>query len=363
MNNRAKVYWRYRHGAYFLSLAILCAFLSIMQFSHISSKLKCAVTAISANFYISLFLYLACIGVCYYLIMLPLNFFEGFIIEHKFDLSNQGLSNWLKDDIKKSLISSAIFFFIIEMFYVIARSLPDTWWAACALFWVGFSIVFTKLFPVLIIPVFYKYTVLAKPGLRSRILKLSDFFAIKVMDIFEIDFSKNTKKSNAALVGWGKTRRVILADNLVNQFSEDEVEVVVAHEMAHSKLHHIWKIIVLNALSTTLSFFLLSKILAPIANVSGAAGPFDVSILPFIFLWLVVYGFIMMPLGNFISRKMETNADKMAIEATGLKGPFVTLMEKLGEKNLSDPAPSPLVEFLFYDHPPISKRIALASKK
>lgn len=358
---KAKAYWRYKNILSLLGLVVLLSYLFIIQFS-VSASLKAFSLSLSGNFYVSFFIYLIILNLGYYLVSLPLDFYGSFILEHKFSLSNQNARDWFKDEMKKWLISIFLSLLLVEIFYAAARNFHDFWWVIASFIWLTFSILFAKIFPIFVIPLFYKSKPLESNELRDKVLGLAKRFGIKIMDAFEINFSRTTKKANAALVGWGDTKRIIMADNLIKEFTVDEIEVVLAHEMAHYKLNHIWKLISAGSVFTVLLFFILSRIVGPAASAFSADGPFDMAIFPAIYLIVVIYGFVTMPIQNAISRKLETDADITALKITGLKDAFTSLMKKLASKNLSDENPNILIEILLYDHPPIAKRIALAEK-
>lgn len=350
---RAKDYCSRRYALVALNLVVSVLFLVVFQFSGASGRLRDFALTISANYYIALLTYLAIFGVSFYIVMFPLDLYGGFILERKFSLSNQSLGAWFADEAKKALLSSTVFLILVEALYAIVNNISSGWWVAASLFWIAVSLLLARLFPIVILPLFFKYSPLSKEELRARALGLAEKFHIKVMDIFEIDFSKKTKKANAAVIGWGRSKRIIMADNLVNQFTTEEAVAVLAHELAHHKLGHIRKLLFMSAVSTVLFFFILSRIFNAIS---------DIALFPTIYLLFVVYGVIAMPIENTISRKLEKDADRMALEMTGAPEPFISLMERLAEKNLSDVNPNAVIEFLLFNHPSISKRIALARK-
>lgn len=359
---KAKSYWRQKHALSLWELAFSVGLLALIQFTGVSTALKTLAINSARNFYFALIPYLAGFGLIYYLATLPFGFYEGYVLEHRFLLSNQTLAGWAKDEAKKCVISFVIFLLMMESLYAIAMSFQANWWVAAAIFWVFISIVFAEIFPVVIIPLFYKYNKLSDNELRNTTFELAGKFGIKLMDVFVIDFSKNTKKANAAIVGWGRTKRVILADNLINEFTPTEVKVVIAHEMAHYKLKHLWKLVFASAASITFFFFVLYRVLPGLAAFFGLTGPLDMAMLPMLYAIFILYELILMPIHNGFSRKLEKDADVMALEITKLSAPFISLMEKLAQKNLSDKFPGRLTEYIFYNHPPISKRIALARK-
>ncbi|MCX5706923.1 MAG: M48 family metalloprotease, partial [Candidatus Omnitrophica bacterium] len=179
-------------------------------------------------------------------------------------------------------------------------------------------------------------------------------------DCFEIDFSKKTLKGNAAFVGIGNTRRVILADTLKDKYNADEIEVILAHEFAHYRLRHLLKLIAINALTTLIIFFLIFKTNGFVLGQFRLSSLSDIAALPVLFLYFMLFGLLMQPWEAFISRRFERDADLLAIKITGLKEAFISSMDKLAQQNLADRSPHPLIKFFFFDHPPIDERIRLA---
>ena len=191
-------------------------------------------------------------------------------------------------------------------------------------------------------------------------MNLANKMKVKILDVFEIDFSKKTLKANAAFVGIGKTKRVILADTLKDKYSDDEIEVILAHEFAHYKLKHLLKLIFINSLATILAFYFIFKTSDNVLGLFGLSSLSDIAALPVIIMYLVVFGIVMQPFQNYISRYLEKNADKMALSVTGLREAFVSMMEKLSNQNLADRNPHPIIKFFFFDHPPVDERINMA---
>jgi len=288
-----------------------------------------------------------------------MHFYSTFILEHKFKLSNQHFSGWFKDDIKKGLLSLSIFLIFMHILYVFLRNFDKTWWIWIAIFWFAATIILARIMPIFIIPLFFKYYPVEKE-LKEKIIALSRICKIKILDVYKIDFSKKTNKLNAAVVGLGKTRRVILADNLIRDFTGEEVVGVLAHEFGHHKLAHMRKLIIFGFLSTIFSFYMLYLISQRLVIFLNAENIYDIGIFPALLLVLFITGFLTLPLQNSFSRQLEKRADLFALKITGDKLAFISLMKKLAEKNLADPNPPKIIRFLFYDHPPISERIKLA---
>jgi len=256
-----------------------------------------------------------------------------------------------------SFIVSAL---LVESLYLTARSFPSTWWFLASIGWFVFSVVLTKIFPVLIIPIFYQSRKIDDCPLRQSIKDMTNRANIKLDDVFEINLSKNTKKSNAALVGWGDTRRVLLADNLVREFTSDEILVVVGHELAHYKHRHIWKLVTASFILTVISFGILYISAPYTASILRAGNIYDIAIFPALSFIFLLINIVLQPFINGYSRMLEREADLYALKLTGLKDAFISLMDKFSIKNLSDTNPPRIIEIMLYDHPPISKRIEMA---
>jgi STE24 endopeptidase len=304
--------------------------------------------------------YLLFVFLLYYVLAFPLNFYGSFIVEHKFRLSNQKFHNWFFDQVKAGIVSYIISIIIFGAFYYILKHNPATWWVTVSLCWIFFSLILAKLAPVLIIPLFFKYKPLSDDVLRQRIKVLADKMKVKILDVFEIDFSKKTLKANAAFAGWGNTRRVLLADTLKDKYTHDEIEVILTHEFAHYQMKHLLKLMLINSFTTLGVFYLMFKTSYSVLRGFGLFSLEDVAAFPVIILYFMVFGLVMQPLGNYISRRFERNADMAALRITGLKEAFISMMDKLSDQNLSDRKPHPIIKFFFFDHPPVDERIAMA---
>jgi STE24 endopeptidase len=360
LQDRAKKYYSLKYTLSLAELAYLFVLLVLFQASGLSRMLASVISGIGAKSYLIFPLYLAVVCCAYQILNFLFNFYDSFILERVFNLSNQKFGNWLKDQLK----STAIFYFVslilFEAFYYVLTYSPNAWWIIVSALWIFFSLVMTKLFPLIIIPLFFKYKALSDRVLRQRIIDLAKKMRIGNIDVFEIDFSKKTLKANAALTGWGATKRVLLADTLKNKYSYDEIEAILAHEFAHYRLRHILKLAFINSLITVLTFYLIFRSSPYALKLSGLSSLQDIAAFPLILIYFVAVGVIIQPLQNYFSRNLERNADKMVLNITGLKEAFISAMDKLAEQNLSDRSPSPIIKTFFFDHSPIDERIKMA---
>ncbi len=358
--SKAKRYSALKYTLAILDTIYLLMLLLVFAGSGISKNLAQALLNLTRNQYIILPLYLLIVSVIYYLLSLPLNLYSSYILEHKFCLSQQKIVDWFKDQIKAGIIYYIITVILIAAFYYILKHYIYTWWWVISLVWIFFSLILARLTPVVIIPLFFKYKKLSDDTLRERIMNLANRMKVKILDVFEIDLSKKTLKANAAFVGIGKTKRVILADTLKDKYSYDEIEVILAHEFAHYKLKHLFKLILVNSLATIVAFYFIFKTSNYALRLFSLSSLLDIAALPIIFLYLVVFGIVTQPFSNYISRNLERNADTLALKVSGLREACISMLEKLEQQNLADRNPHPIIKFFFFDHPPTDERIATA---
>ena len=358
-DKRAKQYTRQKYYLFFIDLIFTALFLIAYQFMF-SSYFKNFSHSFSHNAYIIIVIYISIFCLINYFLSFPLDFYRSYILEHKFLLSNQRFFEWLKDEFKRAIISFIVFLILIHGFYIILRNSGSLWWLWSSLAYLGFNLLFARILPTFILPLFYKYSRIYDENLKKNIYDLAKRSSIKLIDIFQIDFSKKTKKANAALIGLGKSRRVILADNLIKEFNQEETLAVLAHEFAHHKMFHLWKIIMFSGVTGLAGFYLLSLARNKVVEINNADGLYDIVLLPSILFLLFVFSISIKPIQSAYSRLLESQADKFTLDITNAPGVFISLMKKLSRLNLSDENPPTFIKYMLYDHPPISERIEMA---
>jgi STE24 endopeptidase len=360
---KAIKYQRAKNIHYFVDQGYTILFLVLFLFLGISAFLRSQIEKITKKRFWVVAFYTLVFLILTFIVGFPSSYY-GFSLEHKYELSNQTFFQWLGEGLKRLLVLAIIGLISVEGIYLALKKAPRTWWIYVSVVFILFTVVMVNLAPVLIMPLFNKYTPLPEGELRNKLVNLSHKANVKVGDIFTMDESKQTKTVTAFFTGLGNTKRIVLGDNLTDQFTPDEIEVVIAHEMGHNLLHHIWWIILFSAVLAGIGFFIIHltgpRIMTRFRNKLKIENMTDVAGLPLLFLIFIVYGIITMPIGPAFSRVMERQADKFALDMTHNKEAFISAMNKLGYINLSDPNPSPIIEFLLYDHPPISKRIKFA---
>ncbi len=296
-------------------------------------------------------------------VSLPLSFYSGHVLEHRFHLSTQSLGGWLWRYAKRNVLAVGFsLLLILGLYWLIWTTGPAWWYVAAAAFFVV-SIVLGQLAPVLILPLFYKIEKLDAPELTDRIARLASGTGLSIEGVYRINLSDETVKANAMLAGLGGTRRVLLGDTLLSSFSPDEVEVIFAHEIGHHVFRHIRKMIVAGLLYSAAGFWICDRLLvAWMADGGGEVdyGRLPVSTLPLLLLILTVFALVLQPLQNVVSRRFERQCDRYALERTGLKAAYLSAFRKLARLNKDDPNPHWLDVFLFHSHPPVAERLAMA---
>ena len=292
---------------------------------------------------------------------LPLDYY-GFRLEHQYQLSNQKTRGWIWDGVKGLLLSALLAGLLTELLYFIIRQYPQHWWV---LAWVGFLavvVLLAQLAPVLLFPIFYKFEPLENEDLRRRLVVLSERAGTRVRGVYRWKLSEKSKKANAALTGLGSTRRIILADTLLDNYSPEEIEAVLAHELGHHVHRHILKSIFVQAAITFVGFWAADFTLHYAVDQHMFEQLSDFANLPLLALVSVVLSFLLMPAMNAYSRFNERQADRYAFESTASVEPFISSMNKLAEQNLAERTPSKWVEWFFHSHPSISRRLAAAEE-
>ncbi|MGD0706879.1 MAG: M48 family metallopeptidase [Anaerolineaceae bacterium] len=329
-----------------------------------SIALRQWLSQVTTNVWLLVPLVVAVIGGIYFLIDLPLSYYEGFVLPHHFGQSTQSFKDWVVDQLKGLLISIPLGLIMIELLYWALRTTGAAWWLWAAGGMLIFSVLLANLAPIVIMPLFNKFVPLGEEhaALAARLMKLAENAHAKVQGVYKFDMSRRTKSANAALTGIGNTRRIILGDTLINEFTDDEIEAVLAHELGHQVHKDIPLLMAFGTLVTLLGLFLASLALNWAVATFGFSGPGDPAALPALVLVLGTFSLVTMPLENAFSRWREQLADQYSLESTGKNQAFASAFIRLANQNLSEIDPEAWVVFLFYDHPPLNRRVAMAEQ-
>lgn len=299
-------------------------------------------------------------GLPYMILTAPLTYYSGFVLPHRYKQSTQTFKAWFMDQLKGLLVTAILGIIILEIIYALLGVAPQTWWLWAGLVMLIFTVLLTNLAPILIFPLFFKYKPLENEDLAARLTRLAEQAGTRVQGVYVFDMSSKTVAANAALMGLGRTRRIVLGDTLTEKFTPGEIESVMAHELGHHVHRDLPLGIIIQSVLTLGGFWLANLVMGWGISTFGYTGLTDPAALPLLLVALTIYGLVTMPLGNAWSRWREVKADAYALKTTGNTQAFISAMTRLANQNLADADPPAWVEFLLHSHPSISKRVAMA---
>ena len=359
--DKATRYHRLRRRASLLATGLSALLLLLLLVTGGSVALRNAAAALTGgSFLLTTVAYVVLLALVSELVQLPLAYYEGVTLERRYGLSTQTTARWWADHFKAGGI--ALLFAVLAAALVMAllRWSPDSWWLIGAVCFTIVLVALAQLAPVLLLPLFYEFKPLQREELVARLLRLADRAGTHVLGVFEWRLSDRTKKANAALAGIGRTRRILVSDTLLADHSDEEIEVILAHELAHHVHHDIWSGIAVEAGLILLGFYAADVVLDATTGWFGLAGKADVAVLPLFLLTGGTVSIALMPLFNALSRLHERRADRYALDMTRNAPAFMSAMKRLAAQNLAEERPSRVVEVLFHTHPAIAARIEAA---
>ncbi|MGE0703863.1 MAG: M48 family metalloprotease [Vicinamibacterales bacterium] len=359
-------YHRLKRRFTLLGLAWRALLLSGMLWTGLSTALRDAATTTSAIVAPQV---APGVGVVLYMLVLlllnelgswPLAYYGGFELEDRYGLSEQSYRSWMTDQLKSIALGGALSIGGALLLYAMIAISPGAWWLTAGIAFAIVAAALTRVGPVLLLPLFYAVKPLERESLRARLVALADRAGASVVGAYEWSVSGKTRKANAALAGLGATRRIFVSDTMLASYSDDEVEVVLAHELGHHVHGDIWKGLAIQTGIILLGFAAGDLVLSAVGSRLGVTAPGDVAGLPAILLAFGAVSGVSMPLQFAFMRLCERRADRFALTLTRNPDAFISAMRRLGAQNLAEPKPSRLVQWLFYSHPPIDERISSA---
>jgi STE24 endopeptidase len=361
--DKAARYHRLQRRASLLGTAVSALFFLLLFLSGGSAAIRDLIAPFAGGSFAVLVLgYVVIVAVTHELFQLPLAFYQGVTLERRYQLSRQTTASWWKDHAKAWGLGVCLALGASLLIWSLLRWSPEWWWLLAGGSLAGLLIVLAQLAPVVFLPLFYDCTPLDRPALTARLIALAERARTPVLGVFEWRLSDRTRKANAALAGIGATRRILLSDTLLAEHSDDEIEVILAHELAHHVHRDIWSGIALESALIVGGFFLADRVLSAFATSAGITGKDDIAALPLLVLCTGAVSLLLLPLANAFSRAHERRADRYALRMTRNADAFVTAMRRLAAQNLAEERPSRLVEVLFHSHPSTSARIAAAEQ-
>jgi len=359
--DKANRYHRLRRRVSVSGAGLVAGWLVLLLISGLSVSLRdAAAAAASGSFVLTVIYYSLVVAMLTEAVKLPVAYYQGLILERRYGLSAQTVPEWGLDRARTGSVVVVLAAMGALMVCSLLRWSPVYWWLVASMCFVTVLVFLVRIGPVLLFPTFYRLKPVQRTELCLRIAYLAERTGAGELGVFECQFGHQARQANAMLAGIGRTRRVLLSDTLLADYSDDEVEVMLAHEIAHHVHHDIWKAIGLAAVLIVFGFYLTD--LALDVGV-GHFGLLDVGYIAGLPLLVLVGGavsLVLMPLANALSRAHELRADKYALEITGNSEAFMSAIKRLAAQNLAEERPSRLVEILFYSHPPVAARLEAA---
>ena len=359
---RTRRYHRLQLGLSGLSLVLSAALLAGLLATGAAAALARAAAELTPRWWVQLAIAVGVIGGVHALLTSPVRWLAGFWLPRRYGLSHQPFGAWLWDGVKAAALGGVIGLAVVEAVYALMRVTP-WWWLASAGVLLAGSVFLTLVAPIWLVPIFYDLKPLGDAALGERLVRLARRVGAPVLGVWVTDQSRKSRTANAAVTGLGRTRRIILFDTLVQGFTGDEVEAVLAHELAHHVHGDIWRGLAIQTGVTLATFWAADHLLRAGAAALGLGGPADVAGLPLFGLIVMGAGLVALPVVNGWSRRVERQADDFALDAISDPEPFIGAMERLADLNLARRDPHPVEEFLLYSHPSIGRRVARARQR
>jgi Zn-dependent protease with chaperone function len=359
--DKATRYHRLRRRASVLGTLTQAVCLLLLLVSGASALLRdSAIAAVGRGLIPLVACYVGVVALILDVVTLPWAFYAGVTLERRYGLSTESTARWWLNHLKSTAI--ALVFSVVAALIVVslARWSPQRWWMAAAVVFMLILVLLAQLAPVVLLPIFYEVRPLTRESLRDRLLALAERAGAQILGVFEWRLSERTRKANAALAGVGRTRRILVSDTLLADHSDDEIEVILAHELAHHVHHDIWTAIVVEAVLVSLGFYIANAALVRFGSWLELQGRADVAGLPLVVLAAGAVSLLLLPVANALSRAHERRADRYALDLTGNPTAFISAMKRLAAQNLAEERPSLLVRLVFSTHPPTSARIEAA---
>lgn len=355
----------YFEGGYWIALwgtVLTIAIAALLMFSGLSVRLRDLAQRVTRLPFIHASLYAAMASLVMWLLSLPFTIYTGYFREHQYGLSNLSFGGWFSEALIDLGVSLLLGSLAIAVIYGVIRKSPRHWWLWGAVASMGMLSVLILISPVFISPLFNHYKPVSKLEVKESVLSLARANGVPAKEVYEFDASKQTKRVSANVSGFAGTMRISLNDNLLNRTSLAETRMVMAHEIGHYVLNHMYKLLLMFGLVIVLIFALMSKLfevyVKRYGERTGVKSTADVAGFPVLLALFTALSLLFTPINNTIIRVHEVEADLFGLNASREPDAFATTALKLGEYRKLDP--SPLEEMIFFDHPSGRSRISMA---
>lgn len=356
---KARAYGRATRRLFFLDLGLTLVYLVAAAVSGVGGTLRDLLPDPAP---LQAVVVLAILAVVYGVLTLPLHIYADYLLPRRYGLLTQGFPGWLLDAAKRGGVTLLLAGVFVALLYILLEAAPALWWllAAGAFFLVSVSL--AVLLPLVLVPLFFKQRPLADEALRTRLERLAERARARVAGVFIIDLSAKGTAANAALMGMGRTRRIVLTDTMLQTYTADEIETVLAHELGHHALGHISRGIALQGALALAELFIAHIVLTPLFPALGYQELSDVAGIPVLLLVLGAVGAAGVPLTGLASRRFERAADRFALGQSANPDAFISAMTKLADQNLAEADPPRWMHVLTGTHPTYRERVDMAQR-
>jgi STE24 endopeptidase len=362
--DKASRYHRLKRRSAVASVGLTAVMLGALLISGVSVSLADVARAVAHtgadSSPLAVAVYVGFLGALHEAFALPLAFYHGFLLDRRYGLSSEPIGAWLRDHMKAVVLGLV---FAIAGAEIVSGALhvsASWWWLASAAAFIVAMGLMAKIAPIVLLPLFYKFTPLDRAALGARLVSLSQRAGVPALGVYEWALGEKTRRANAALVGTGRTRRIIVSDTLLAEYSDDEIEVILAHEIGHHVHRDILVALVAESALLVVAFYVAAAALAAWGPRLALRSANDMAALPLLLLAGGATTIVATPVVNALSRWNERRADRYALKLTRQPAAFISAMKRLGTQNLAEERPSRAVLWLFHTHPPIEQRIKAA---
>jgi STE24 endopeptidase len=359
--DKAMAYYRSGNVLWAINLIWSIALLVLILATGFSATLRNGSERIGRRWFFTLVIYWVLFNLITTAADLPRAYYEEFVRQHAYGLSDQTLNKWWTDTLKSFAVSCIVGSLVLWVPYLLLRKSPRRWWLYTGLAMIPFIVVGNLIAPIWIAPLFNRFETMRDKRLEARILSMADRAGIEGSRVFEVNKSVDTKTLNAYVAGLFGTKRIVLWDTIIKRMTERELLFVMGHEIGHYVLGHMWYGVAFSSLLIIASLYTAYRTAGAVLARWGPRFGFttlaDVASLPLLLLLVSVFSLIVTPLSLAFTRHVEHEADRFGLEITETSHSAGTAFVKLQEDALANPRPGPLFKWWRESHPPLGERI------
>jgi STE24 endopeptidase len=361
--DKATHYHRLQRRAALAATLLSVTFLVVVSATGLAASLGAALeAALGRSRLLSAASFAGVLLLAHELLVLPLAYYRGVTLERRYGLSSETRAHWWLTHLKALLVGAVLTVAGAVALSALLAWSPGRWWLLASGLFAAIVVAMAWAAPVLLLPIFYDFRPLDRPELTARLVELARRAGAPVSGVFEWRLGDRTRKANAALVGIGDTRRILLSDTLLEAHSDDEIEVILAHELAHQVHGDLWTTLMLQVVIMTAALYVANRVLAVARGPLHLGAPGGVASLPVVALATAAVTLVLSPVAHALSRAHERRADRFAIERTGNAAAFMSAIRRLSSQNLAEEAPPAWVEALLHSHPSTARRLEYARR-